>query len=131
MLRVKRKTKRLANKSVWWFVVHGSESDLTLLEKSWGKIQSQTLWTLQECFMPAASKPALVSVDANSQHKLDAGETKQPVICIPSVKAKTRNNVPWMNHSIAKAIKQRDVLFRTTYQLSDLKKYKLQRNKVV
>ena len=55
-------------------------------------------------------------------------------ICIPSVKAKTRNNVPCMNHSIAKAIKQRDVLFRTakrTYQLSDLKKYKLQRNKVV
>ena len=78
-LRVKRKTKRLANKSVWWFVVHCSESDLTLLEKSWGKIQSQTLWTLQECFMPAASKPASVSVDANSQHKPDAGETEQPV----------------------------------------------------
>ena len=41
-LRVKRKTKRLANKTVWWFVVHGSENDLTLLEQSWGKIQSQT-----------------------------------------------------------------------------------------
>ena len=32
-LRVKRKTKNIANNSttVWWFVVHGSESDLTIL----------------------------------------------------------------------------------------------------
>ena len=54
-------------------------------------------------------------------------------ICIPSGKAKIKNNVPWMNHIITKAIKQRDTLFRTAKRtwLSDLKKYKLQRNKVV
>ena len=50
-LQVKRKTKRLANKTLWWFVVHGSEGDLTLLERDWEKVQHQTLWSLQNCFM--------------------------------------------------------------------------------
>ena len=37
-LQVKRKTKQLANKTIWWFVVHGSETDLTLLERDWEKV---------------------------------------------------------------------------------------------
>ena len=50
-LRVKRKTKNIANnsKTVWWFVVHGSESDLTILEHDWDKVHQQTLWSLQDC----------------------------------------------------------------------------------
>ena len=52
-LRVKRKTKNLANnlKTLWWFVLHGSEADLTILERDWDKIQQQTLWSLQNCYM--------------------------------------------------------------------------------
>ena len=49
--QVKHKTKKLANKTIWWFVVHGSEGDLTLLERDWEKVQHQTLWSLQNCFM--------------------------------------------------------------------------------
>ena len=47
-LRVKRKTKNIAknSKTVWWFVVHGSESDLTILEHDWDKVHQQTLWSL-------------------------------------------------------------------------------------
>ena len=48
-LKIKRKTKRLANKTVWWFVVHGSKGDLAKIEQAWDKVQSQTLWTLQDC----------------------------------------------------------------------------------
>ena len=50
-LQVKRKTKRLANKTIWWFVLHGSEGDLSLLDRDWEKVQHQTLWSLQNCFM--------------------------------------------------------------------------------
>ena len=52
-LRVKCKTKKLANsgKTIWWFVVHGTEGDLTTLEQDWDKVQHQTLWSLQHCFM--------------------------------------------------------------------------------
>ena len=55
-------------------------------------------------------------------------------LCIPCVHTKTNTNVPWMNNTIAKAIKKRDALFRTakrTCRLSDLTRYKLQRNKTV
>jgi hypothetical protein len=55
-LKIKRKTKRLGNKTVWWFVVHGSEKDLTMVEQAWDKVQSQTLWTIQDCYMPADSQ---------------------------------------------------------------------------
>ena len=50
-LQVKHKTKRLTSKTIWWFVVHGSEGDLTLLEQEWEKVHHQTPWSLQNCFM--------------------------------------------------------------------------------
>ena len=46
-LQIRRKTRVLANnKTVWWFIVKGSENDLTILEQEWDKVQNQTLWTL-------------------------------------------------------------------------------------
>lgn len=55
-LRFKRKTKKARNnKTLWWFVVHGNENDLTTLENLWDKIQCQTLWQLQSCFKPLQS----------------------------------------------------------------------------
>ena len=55
-LRIKRKTKLLASgKTVWWYVIHGTESDLVLLEQGWEKIQNQTSWTLQHCLMSSTT----------------------------------------------------------------------------
>ena len=73
-LKVKRKTKRLERKTVWWFVVHGSESDLNVLEQSWVKIQSQTLWTLQACYMPADSQP----IESINTHDSSSTSTTKP-----------------------------------------------------
>lgn len=42
---------------MWWFVIRGSESDLTILEKEWEKVSIQTSWVLEPCFMPK-QKPA-------------------------------------------------------------------------
>ena len=71
-LRVKRKTKNITNnsKTVWWFVVHGSESDLTILEHDWDKVYQQTLWSLQNCYMtttlPNSNESAVITPAANS-----------------------------------------------------------------
>ena len=51
-LTIKWKTKQLGLKSIWWFVVHGTEHDMTVLEKEWeSTIKIQTPWTLKPCFM--------------------------------------------------------------------------------
>ena len=55
-LRIRRKTRNLnGNKVVWWFVVHGVESDLDILERDWEKVKVQTLWSLENCYMPLTS----------------------------------------------------------------------------
>jgi hypothetical protein len=58
-LRVRRKTKPISgNKVLWWFVVHGAESDLVTLEQNWDQVQTQTLWLLQNCYMsPQTTQP--------------------------------------------------------------------------
>lgn len=57
-IQVRRKTKTLANnKSVWWFVVHGAEGDLTILEQEWDRVRDQTLWSLQNCYMSPNTTP--------------------------------------------------------------------------
>ena len=63
-LRVKRKTKSILNnsKTVWWFVVHGSESDLIILDREWDKVHQHTLWSLQNCYMsPNGTLPSAES----------------------------------------------------------------------
>ena len=55
-------------------------------------------------------------------------------ICIPHAVTKTKSNVPWMNRTIAEAIKKRNALFRTakhTGKLSDRVKYTVKKNQVV
>ena len=51
-LRVKRKTKEVGPRAVWWLVVHGPEADLLVLEKEWEKVNIQTSWVLEPCYMP-------------------------------------------------------------------------------
>ena len=43
------------NKVLWWYVVHGTEDELSMLEKEWEKVHNQTLWKLQDCFMPTSA----------------------------------------------------------------------------
>ena len=84
-LRVKRKTKSTANnKAVWWFVVHGSESDLVILERDWDKVHQQTLWSLQSCYMSpdslnanpeSASATNSLSPTPSSNHEPHSSET--------------------------------------------------------
>ena len=83
-LRIKRKTKQLANsKSVWWFVIHGAESDLVLLEQRWENIQNQTSWALQHCLMsPPEDSLQLPSPNASA---VPANESPQsPGVTIPT-----------------------------------------------
>ena len=61
-LRIKRKTKMLSNnKAVWWFIVHGEESDLDILEQDYTGIKLRCKccqWSLESCYMsPNAGQP--------------------------------------------------------------------------
>ena len=68
-LRVRRKTKTAAsNKVLWWFIVHGAESDLIILEQNWEKVQIQTLWSLQNCYMPSQGNTSTGMTPALPQH---------------------------------------------------------------
>ena len=59
-------------------MVHGSESDLAVLEELWDKVQDQTLWKLQNCYMPPPNGPStddtqstsVSNVAGTSQNKL-------------------------------------------------------------
>ena len=55
-LQIKRKTKALTNnKLTWWFVIHGQESVLGVLDPEWEKVHAQTGWSLQHCYMSCAN----------------------------------------------------------------------------
>ena len=52
-LRIRKKTKDLTNnKTIWWFVLHGDEKDLCILDEEWNKVHLQTSWRLENCFAP-------------------------------------------------------------------------------
>ena len=36
---------------MWWVVVHGQKSVLSALDTEWEKVQLQTTWSLEQCFM--------------------------------------------------------------------------------
>ena len=56
-LLVKRKYKSLENgKTKWWFLVKGDESALMALESEWEKMEIQTSWKLEPCFLPVANE---------------------------------------------------------------------------
>ena len=81
-LRVRRKTKMAgSNKVLWWFVVHGAESDLITLEQNWEKVQTQTCWSLQNCYMPSQTNISQVATPDLPQHtshaEVSSAETPQ------------------------------------------------------
>ena len=65
-LQIKRKFKKLTgNKTLWWFVVHCQEEILCKLDTNWEKVNLQTGWTLQKCYMPANCNNEQLSPQSN------------------------------------------------------------------
>ena len=51
-LQFKRKFKKLPNnKTRWWHIVSGDESDLEKLEGEWESVKIQTGWKLEKCYI--------------------------------------------------------------------------------
>ena len=67
-LRIKRKTKQLANnKTIWWFVVHGTERDLVVLEQGWKKVQIQIpVVTMQFTLFIVDPKPGNIQSESKT-----------------------------------------------------------------
>ena len=52
-IQVKRKFKSPQNgKPRWWFVLHGGEKFLKLLESEWQSVSLQTGWRIELCYKP-------------------------------------------------------------------------------
>ena len=72
-----------SNKVLWWFVVHGAESDLVTLEQHWDSVQTQTLWSLQNCYMSSQTNTSPVTTPEVPQHispaETNSAETSQSV----------------------------------------------------
>ena len=94
-LAVKRKFKSSdTGKVKWWFLVKGSEEDLTKLEGEWPKVKLQTSWKLESCYQPAATervnageKPAQDVVGAAAaagKQTAEAGEKAEGPQVFPS-----------------------------------------------
>ena len=52
-LRIKRKFATHTRKARWWFVLHGEEDNMKLLENAWGMVRLQTGWRLEKCTKPS------------------------------------------------------------------------------
>ena len=71
-LRRKYKTNEGSVRTQWWFVVKGSETDLEELEKEWDRVQLQTGWKLENCYMTLSpllpSNPELIHPSTPEKH---------------------------------------------------------------
>ena len=77
-LRVKRKYKSLSNNKIaWWFIIHGQESELGTLEAQWERVQLQTGWTLQPCYMPKDEQQARANAICIPEEPVNS--TEEPV----------------------------------------------------
>ena len=47
---VKRKTKVVQGREIWWFVLHGEEAVLKKFDAEWEMIAIQTNWKIEPCF---------------------------------------------------------------------------------
>ena len=64
-LHVKRKTKVVQGREIWWFVLHGEEAVLKNLDAEWEMIAIQTNWKIEPCFKTC---PHETATDASSQN---------------------------------------------------------------
>ena len=78
-LRIRRKSKNLSgNKLVWWFVLHCNEEVLCKLDGKWEKVQAQTGWRLQCCYMPSETQPGPNDATTDPQHSPSIATTQLP-----------------------------------------------------
>lgn len=49
---MRRKFRTNGNKIRWWFIVHGPEQILAMLDEQWPVVHMQTAWRLEPCFAP-------------------------------------------------------------------------------
>ena len=64
----------------WWFVMHGSEDALQILDSKWGQIRAQTCWKLEQCFRPVSEENTSTSqtLDLPSSNVSPAEESATP-----------------------------------------------------
>ena len=73
--RIRKKTKDLANnKTIWWFVVHGDEKELCVLDGEWDKVHLQTSWRLEKCFAPLTT----LTQDATNSNNCQSNQGSDP-----------------------------------------------------
>ena len=84
-LRIRCKTKLLGSKSIWWFVIHGSEPNLTVLEE-WEKVEIQTSWTLEPCLMAGPPPDTSLSQNSSFQTEEIASGSNSPTLSSASEK---------------------------------------------
>ena len=79
---VHRKYKH-GRKARWWFILHGSESTLTNIEKRWNIMEIQTGWKIEHCYQPSD-----VSNTNLDEPSVSSNETNEPApqnqVAIPS-----------------------------------------------
>ena len=64
-LHVKRKTKVVQGREIWWFVLHGEEAVLKNLDAEWEMIAIQTNWKIEPCFKTYPHETATVASSQN------------------------------------------------------------------
>jgi len=77
------------NKTRWWFVVHGPEEILALLDEQWPAVKIQTAWSLESCFASKETVPDGSSVSPSepsplpvSKHPQTASVSNSPAVAL-------------------------------------------------
>ncbi len=89
VLQVRRKFRTNGNKTRWWFVVHGPEEILALLDEQWPAVKIQIAWSLESCFAPKETVPDGSSVSPSepsplpvSKHPQAASVSNSPAVAL-------------------------------------------------
>ena len=99
-LTIKRKTRELGPKSIWWFVIRGSESDLIVLENEWERVKFQTSWLLEPCVMPDTTPPQEAS-SAVTPNSLTASPVDPTISRTVLTTTSSQSPMPSTNNCVA------------------------------
>lgn len=69
-------------KARWWFILHGSESTLTNIEKRWNIMEIQTEWKIEHCYQPSDASNTNSDEPSDSSNETDE-LTPQNHVAIP------------------------------------------------
>ena len=77
-LRVRRKLKTNGEKIRWWYIVHGPEQVLSILEQQWEAVKLQTSWNLEPCFAPLVSVPNCLTHESTTTDPVPSSSSPPP-----------------------------------------------------